>query len=55
MFESKFDAMGEIIYLATQMDKIYGVLLTGLYSSLVVIFNIVYREVAVSLTELENF
>lgn len=39
----------------TTSDKVYGVLLTGLYSVLVVVFNLIYHEVAIILTDLENF
>ena len=54
-FEGVKDAAGNIVKLPTIKDKIYGVMLTGVYSVLVVVFNIVYKSVALMLTELQNF
>jgi len=54
-FEGITDVDGKIVKEPTNMDKVYSVLLTGVYSTLVVLFNVIYKEVAIILTELENF
>ena len=42
-FEGIKDVNGHMVKLPTMKDKIYGVALTGVYSVLVVVFNIVYK------------
>jgi len=51
-FEGRKDVHGHLIENPTFKDKIYGIILTGIYSVLVVLFNIIYKEVAFILSEL---
>jgi hypothetical protein len=54
-FEGTIDANGNVIVEPTTSDKVYGILLTGAYSVLVVLFNVIYKYVAIILVNLENF
>ena len=51
-FEGETDINGKIVKKPTLKDQIYGIILTGVYSFLVILFNIVYKEISVRLANL---
>jgi len=51
-FEGRSDVNGHLVEKPTLKDKVYGIILTGVYSVLVVLFNTIYKEVALILSEL---